>query len=325
MLVGAARDRGVARRDLDAVRRRRLDAARDHEQRRQRVAHVGRPEQEDRARPARARRRARRRSGARARARRDGRLRPRGTSRPRLDQLAHQRRRLRRRGRTRPVSTALMMAASSDGSCSSRYIATCSSVTRRSSGRASNTYASSANTTAIAIRNSEDRFGREPHPLQRRAPAAPARRPRTPAVNRRAAQRQLHAPAPAHVVDDPAGDRSESDRLLVRPRPSSDLSVHDHLLRTQLLPKDDWRAAFRPPAAARPRPADTTTAAAPAPALRRSAAASREPAGIAADARPATAAASSRGSSGVRSDSLRSTLLASVVAVSAPAPCVRTS
>src|SRR5262249_3887338 len=41
--------------------------------------------------------------------------------------------------------------------------------------------------------------------------------------------------------------------------------------------------------------------------------------------RPETAARSSRGSSGVRSDSVRSTLLASTVAESAPAPCVRTS
>ena len=67
--------------------------------------------------------------------------------------------------------------------------------------------------------------------------------------------------------------------------------------------KDDWRAASRPRAAALPPPADTTTTAAPAPALRRSA--GRCPGRRAAPgARPATAAASSRGSSGARSDSL---------------------
>ena len=55
-----------------------------------------------------------------------------------LDQLLDQPRRMRRRsGRLAVASTALMIAASSVGSHSSRYIATCASVTRRRSGHTS--------------------------------------------------------------------------------------------------------------------------------------------------------------------------------------------
>ena len=48
---------------------------------------------------------------------------------------------------------ALMIAESSDGSCSSRYIATWSSLTLRDSGRARNHAPAATKTSAVTMRN----------------------------------------------------------------------------------------------------------------------------------------------------------------------------
>ena len=138
----AAGHRGVAGLHLDPVRARGFDAARDHEQRRHAVPQVRRAEGEQ----ERARRPAQRRGGAACR-RSVGRSTACRCSMARhfsiglLDQSPTSAGRVRiRRGRRAPAphSMALRIAASSDGSCSSRYSATCSSLTRRRSGRTRN-------------------------------------------------------------------------------------------------------------------------------------------------------------------------------------------
>ncbi len=52
-----------------------------------------------------------------------------------------------------PASTALTRSSWSDGSCSSRYNATCWSVTRRPSGRTKKYQPSATSTTYISTRN----------------------------------------------------------------------------------------------------------------------------------------------------------------------------
>ena len=138
-LIGAARHLGVAGRDFDLVRARRFGAARDDEQRRQAVAEErGAERDEQRGGHGDGAERQQRAAAGRA-ARSRGRRRSRGTAR------SPARPAVRRAAARAPIdppvgadaSTALRIAASSDGSRSSRYSATWASVTRRRSGRTS--------------------------------------------------------------------------------------------------------------------------------------------------------------------------------------------
>src|SRR5262249_21956606 len=155
----------------------------------------------------------------------------------------------------------------------------------------------------------EDRFGREPHPLQRDGRQHQRRR-EAPERDRRAAERQLQSPPAPDLVD----DRNQL-------RPAVSVLCHDTLAPfcESRFESSVSAASSSPPATSRYH--HSRCACACASSLGRALPSPASSPG----ARPATAAVSSRGSSGDRSESVRSTLLASVVAASAPAPCVRTS
>ena len=198
-LIGALGHRGVARLHLDAIRRRRFDVARDDEDRRQRVTEIRRAEREqrDRRRPrprrrptrsaASARARCARLPGSRARAR--WRSRPGARSAPATSHPA-----------ARDTSMALRIVESSVGSCSSRYSATCSSVTLRDSGRAKNHAPAATSTSAGDDAEPEDRGGRELQRFERVGDRENRDEPGEQESDR-AAQRELDAPAPADLPD----------------------------------------------------------------------------------------------------------------------------
>ena len=199
-LVGAARNRRVARRHLDAVGRRGFDAARDHQQRRERVAHVGGAEQEDRHGD---REHAAERAGIAA----DGIALDATAVFERahlldgvLHQLPHER---RRRGR---LPGPLGFHGADDRRLERRF------VLLEIQGDLLVGHAAQQRPDDAQVGHDRDHHRqedpeqqdgvrREPHPLQRHRGADERHRDAA-RGNRRAAQRQLHAPALAHVVDD---------------------------------------------------------------------------------------------------------------------------